>query len=339
MRRAYDSERPREASRRVAVFAGGVILLTAVLATLLVWPQAFGAHRAPGLAQLVAFRAPLGIGLAALAVLAGVIAYLRRPGRRMLAAGLAIVLAAAAVTDAAVLMLRGWGGSHVVDGLPEGDLTVLSWNTQGGATSPEAVAQLALETRADIVALPETDAVAAAAIVRILDEHGHRMVPDTTGDSIPTSLLVSQDLGEYRLDEAAGSTPGLPSGVWTPKAGDAPPIVVAHPMPPLPGAMGEWQEGLAWIAMQCDALGPEVVVAGDLNATADHLWQSGDCLDAALGARATASGSWPSTAPGWLAAPIDHVLAGADWAAIAFRVIDTTGGSDHRPVVAVLDRR
>lgn len=311
-----------------------------LLALLSVWPQAFGAQRMPGIAQLIAFRVPLGAGLAALALIAGAIAMRIRAGRRLPAMMLASVLLLAALGDVVVLVSRGWTDSSTsVAGLPEGELTVMSWNTQGGATAPEAVAELVLEARADVVALPETDAAAAAEIVRLLAERGRVMVADTVGDSIPTSVLTAEHLGAYRLDEAAGSTPGLPSGVWMPDAADAPPIVVAHPMPPLPAHMADWNEGLDWIAGRCAALGSEVIVAGDLNATADHLWGLPECRDAAHEAGAAASGTWPSTAPGWLASPIDHVLIGTAWRAVDFRVIDIDDGSDHRPIVAVLARR
>lgn len=71
------------------------------------------------------------------------------------------------------------------------------------------------------------------------------------------------ELGSYELDGGAGYTPGLPSGVWRPANGDGPVIVAAHPMPPLPGSMGEWSMGLQWIAEQCDTPGSDVIVAGD----------------------------------------------------------------------------
>lgn len=158
-------------------------------------------------------------------------------------------------------------------------------------------------------------------------------------------MLISETLGEYQLDRAAGSTPGLPSGVWLPsdmESGDevAPAIAVAHPMPPLLSTMEEWRAGLDWITAQCRIFGPNVIVARDLNATVDHLWGIEGCNDAALDTRTAARGTWPGAQPTWPASPIDHVLAGDSWKTSEFRVIESDdGGSDHRPIVAVLTRR
>jgi len=47
------------------------------------------------------------------------------------------------------------------------------------------------------------------------------------------------------------------------------------------------------------------------------------------------------SAPSWLAAPIDHVLVGSAWSVRAFEVVTSAdaAGSDHRPVLARLERR
>lgn len=334
--------------------AGRVGLITTVLiclpvAILLTWPQAFGAQHLPGIAQLIALRAPLALALLTVAVMATVVFLLSRrraPALASVAVGVAVATLAASVGNAGVLIARG--SSDSVAGLAEGDLTVLVWNTQGGATSPADVADLILEVHADIVSLPEMDEDAAAEVSRLVGLEGIQMSAATTRvvegsveeSWIPTSLLVADDLGGYELDAAAGSTPGLPSGVWRPVTGDGPVIVAAHPMPPLPNGMDDWRAGLAWITEQCDTLGPDVIVAGDFNATVDHL-NLGRCQDAAAEAGAAATGTWPSTVPAWLASPTDHVLLGPAWSVLDARVISPTdgGGTDHRAFVTVVTRR
>lgn len=337
-----NAERSTARPRRLIGFV--ITLLIGIpLGVLFAWPQAFGMQRAPLIAQLIAFRAPLALGFAVVAVIAVIVALVRR--RWGVAATLAIVWGVIAVTNGVVLQQRGANAE-----LPEGDLTVIAWNTQGGATSPADVARLVHEVGADVVSLPETDEDAAAEVVRILAAEGMRMTADTTrGDNryseIPTSVLISEDLGEYRIDAAAGSTPGLPSGIWRPVDGTGPAIVAAHPLPPLFEHMDDWEAGLEWIASVCDS--PDVIVAGDLNATVDHLSGLGvdgalvgGCDDAALAAGTGAAGTWPSDAPIWAAAPIDHVLSGSDWVSRGARVIDSDSpGSDHRPIVTVLDPR
>lgn len=334
---------PERPLRHVGLLA--TLLVGLPVAVLLVWPQAFGAQQAPIISQLVAFRAPLAIGLGVVTLGAAAVAVFRR--RWGIAAGLAIVLGAASLANGALLLSRG--ADAAIRG--DGDLTVLAWNTQGGATPPEDVARLIRATGADIVSLPEMDDDAAAEVARLAARDGRSMTPDTTygetGDSwIPTSVLIADDLGAYRQDTSVGSTPGLPSAVWRPADGSGPTIVAAHPAPPLVETFGEWKAGLRWIADQCDA--PEVIVAGDLNATIDHLSGLGadggsligHCQDAALQAHAGSVGTWPADLPPWIGSPIDHVLVGSGWTARSVQVVTSSrGGTDHRPIVAVLEAR
>jgi len=338
------TDRPRTRGRvgsAVALVAGVLIAL------LLVWPRAFGAQRVFGVAQLIAFRAPLALGLALVAIVVGSVALLRRRATRVRCAlmACALVVALAAGGNLAVLLARGEARTGTA-GLRDGDLTVLVWNTQGGATSPAEVAELVLSTGADVVSLPEMDDVAAAEVARLVGAGGIRMTAATTRvvaetstpSWIPTSLLVADRLGAYRLDGSAGTTRGLPSGVWRPVDGTGPTIIAAHPAAPLTDGMDDWRAGLDWVRGQCRAPGQDLILAGDLNATLDHL-DLGGCRDAAVEARAAATGTWPSTVPGWFAAPIDHVLVGPAWTVREVRVIDAAGGTDHRALVAVLESR
>lgn len=324
-------DRTRRRALVITLIAG------APFAVLLVWPQAVGAQMAPVIAQAIAFRAVLALGLVTLAVISVVIALAsrRRGVLRAVAVGLAIVFGVTAAGNTAILLGRGSDG-----GIREHDLVVAVWNTQGGAVSPEAIARLVIATEADVVSLPETDADAATEVARLVGLEGRDMVAATTGSSIPTSLLISRDLGEYRIDADAGTTPGLPSAVWRPVDGSGPTIVAAHPMPPLPYSMPAWWAGTTWATALCDE--PDVIVAGDLNATVDHLsGLLGECQDAASTAGIAGVGTWPTTVPAWLGAPIDHVLVGRAWTTSGARVITSfdDAGSDHRPIVATLSAR
>ncbi len=314
----------------------------AVCAALAIWPQLVGAQRVQVVAQLIPFRGLLALAFAVLAIIAAVVAVLRR--RWGVAAALAIALAAASLGHGAILLSRGFGGSDA-----PGQLVVAAWNTYGGAASPASIARLVRETDAEVVVLPETDAVAAATVVDLLARDGIDMTSSTReaeagDDPVPTSLLIAARWGSYALDESAGSTPGVPSGVYHPVEGDGPTIVAAHPLPPLPLIMSEWREGMDWVAAQCSD--PDVILAGDLNATLDHLSGPGEttvggCRDAAAATGAGALGTWPVRLPTGLAAPIDHVLVGSAWAVDSFEVRTDfdDAGSDHRPIVARLSRR
>ncbi|MDU0366861.1 endonuclease/exonuclease/phosphatase family protein [Microbacterium sp. KSW4-17] len=320
------------------------LLLGAVAAAAAIWPQGIGIHRLPLVANAISLRAPLAIGLAVAALACAAIAVRRR--RWGVSAALALSLVAAAVGNGVALAVRGPGAA-----VPDGELTVMAWNTYGGSVSPEWIARAVRETGADVVSLPETDAFAAAEVVGILQASGVSMRHDTVwaaegGETIPTSILISDTLGVYTRDVPAGSTPGLPSGLWRPVDGGGPTLVAAHPMPPLPAVLDEWDAGLAWIADACAAA--DVIVAGDLNATVDHFdgygaagGDLGGCRDAAAAAGSAAVGTWPVRLPALLGAPIDHVLVGSEWTVDGFSVIAgfDGAGSDHRPIVATLSRR
>jgi endonuclease/exonuclease/phosphatase (EEP) superfamily protein YafD len=328
-----DRGRPtRHAPHPAFVITGILALAFAVLVT---WPQIVGLHRTFGFTQLIAFRAELALGFGALALLTVLIAVLarRRLVLRSIAVGLALGLVAAALGNGTVLASRGWADPSSADAAT-GDLVVASWNTQYSAVPPEQIARLVEETGADIVSLPETDEQTATAAAEALASSGHPMTVHSTGGSVPTSLLIAEDLGTYEHDASAGS------GLWRPATGDGPVIVAAHPLPPIRSTMTDWREGTAWATSFCSE--PGVIVAGDLNATLDHLsGMLGQCRDAAAEADVAALGTWPTSALRSLAAPIDHVLVGSAWDVTGFQV--STGfddaGSDHRPVVATLTQR
>ena len=150
-------------------------------------------------------------------------------------------------------------------------------------------------------------------------------------------------LGRYDADEAAQTTLVLPSVVATPADGTGPTFVAVHTLAPLPPMMLSWQQDLEWVAAACT--GGDVIVAGDVNATADHFAGLGSgpgvlgaCNDAALTLGAAGEGTWPASLPPLLASPIDHVLATDNWQFTGFTVIRTHDGhgSDHRPVLAQL---
>ena len=253
-----------------------------------------------------------------------------------------VVFALAASVSLGVLHNRGLSVAQPADG----DLVVVSWNTHVDRPGAQPVADLAREHDADIVVLPETSTILADEVVAMLGREGKVMVAHAAFDVMgftETSLLIDESLGDYEWVEAAGSTPNLPSGVWKPTSGSGPTIVAAHPYPPLPGGMDDWRSGLDWIADQCT--GPNVIVAGDLNATVDH-WpgsfaggELGDCSDAAIAVDAAALGTWPTSLPPALGTPIDHVLATSQWRPLSFTVVTDhdKAGSDHRPVIAVFD--
>ncbi|MDQ2688715.1 MAG: endonuclease/exonuclease/phosphatase family protein, partial [Chloroflexota bacterium] len=257
-----------------------------------------------------------------------------------------VLLVFSAVT-VAVLATRGFGDPAMQAKAPA-DVVVLSWNTLGDAPGAEAIAALALEVEADIVVLPETSAETAEIAAAIISATGRTMQPlhlslDEISKARTTAVLISTALGAYAVDTSAGSTPVLPSLIARPVDGTGPAIVAAHPVAPVAGEMESWRAGLDWLAEACR--GDDVILAGDLNSTLDHVTalgadggDLGRCHDAARTTGNGAVGTWPTSFPPLLGAPIDHVMATDGWQIIGFRVVGSRDGdgSDHRPVVAQL---
>ncbi|MGK9146586.1 endonuclease/exonuclease/phosphatase family protein [Plantibacter flavus] len=332
---------------------GGVIVI--VLATagtivigIAVLPQLFGLSQAQGFTQISAFRGLIVTAAAVATILCVVAALVRRGSRRVLPAILAVVLAGVSVTGAVVIAGRGIDDRPTAGestDLP-GQVTVLTWNTLRDGLEPGTIAAVAIREGADVVSLPETSAATARTAAAAMTAAGRPMVAHTGGTGVSaTSLLVSTGLGEYAVREtgAGGALDGSETVVAEPVLGDGPTIVAVHTTAPLPSRLGDWRAQLAELAAICGP-GADVILAGDFNATLDHLsplrgaGDLGSCHDAGANSAVAGLGTWPVQLPPVLGAPIDHVMAGSGWVTIAARVLTEfdDSGSDHRPVVATL---
>lgn len=331
------------------ILAAVVILGVAAVLLVSAWPQLLGLQRTPLVAHAVSLRALASCVAVGLLLLVVVVATVGR-GFRSMAASLSVMLIAFVLVNAAVLSTRGFGGDPV-SGEQASGLTVLTWNTLGPATTPGAVAELALKTGADIVVLPETTLETATQVAVLMRDGGQPMWANTLAyDQISparsTSLLTSAELGEYDYDGLAPSTAVLPTMVATPRNGTGPTIVAVHAVAPTLGQFDNWRNDLDLLAAFCT--GENVIMAGDFNATIDHMTGLGSepgktlgaCTDAALSTGNAALGTWPTRLPAILGAPIDHVMATSDWTATSVEVIQSLddNGSDHRPVVAQLTK-
>lgn len=331
--------------RLLAALLGAAVTGLLLIAS---WPQLFGLHRTLVFAELVALRGLivlLAILVAVVTVLVAILSTRSRP----VAVLLTLALIAVMGINLAVLSTRGADREPL--GAAESDeVTVLAWNTLGAEASANAVATLALESGAEIIALPETDRVTAEEVARIMADAGRTMqtlvyAPDENATWFATSLLIDLSLGVYAIDESLGSTPRMPSAAARRVDGRGPLIVAAHPIAPIPSAMAGWAAGLDWLAELCRE--DDVIIAGDFNATLDHFEglrdagaDLGACQDAARVTGGAAIGTWPTGVPALLGAPIDHVVASSSWTFTGFQVLEARpdNGSDHRPVIARLIR-
>lgn len=329
----------------------GALLTLAILVALIVlaWPQLFGLQTTWIIAHAVALRTATALGAVAVAIVFLVLCF-ARPIRRF-AGAVAVLLLIFSVAVGSITAVRGFG-FDTAGNTQQSDVTVLTWNTLGDAPGADTIAQLAIDSEADIVTLPETTKQAGIDVAVAMRAAGnpmwvHTVAYDTVSKARSTTVLISPRLGEYRQvstsEDRADNTAVLPSVVLEPVSGDGPRIVAVHAVSPLETQMDNWRNDLTWLASQCT--GDNVIMAGDFNATVDHMAALGHddgtlgrCSDAASSAGAGAVGTWRSDWPALLGTPIDHVMATSNWEVTGFRVVtqlDETG-SDHRPVIAQL---
>lgn len=325
-----------------------VSVLFAIVAAVITWPQFFRMEREFPLAQIVSFRVPLAGAFAAVTVLC-LLLMIARPLRGF-AASIALIALVAGAANVAIVASRGLG-SDVLPAKDDASVRVMSWNTAGSATSAETIAQTAVAMDADIVALPETTIETGEQVAIAMRDMGQRMWAyhteyGTDGwAASSTTLLISPRLGDYAvIDASQNGTSTVPSAVAMPVSGSGPTVVAAHAVAPRQDYMQGWRSDLQWLADRCGT--GSVIMAGDFNATVDHMaglgtdgGTLGPCRDAAADSGNGGVGTWSTSFPALFGAPIDHVLATPDWRVTGSAVLTSLdgSGSDHRPLVVQLE--
>lgn len=321
-------------------------------ATLLLWSAQLplpGGRRldtVTPLGQLLAGR-PLLVVLAALLAIVGLWVARRRRRGALPALVLLVVAVAAGVQIAPRATSAAAPTSDVRPGL-----IVLTANVQLSRVQPAVVAGLVRRTRADVVALPEANAVTArryARAVGVADGRPWRAFSDrdhADGDPSagPTSLLVRSSLRPVRLAEPRAPSGGHGGVRVRLTGGDAvqrgATVAAVHPRPPYPAAtQAQWRADLLALRPLCATTD---VVAGDLNATIDHsplrAVLGAGCRDAAAATGQGLRATWHGGPLGWLRPTIDHVLLGSRVRPVESGVL-AIPGSDHRAVWARVVRR
>lgn len=331
-----------------------VTVLFAIATAVVTWPQFFRLEHTLPFAQIVSMRGVLVVGFAMVTLLFLLMA-LARPLRGF-AMSIALVAGIGAIAGGLTLAVRGYG-----DTLPpetETSVRVMSWNTAGDATGAYQIAQTAVAMDADIIALPETAQEVGEDVAVTMRELGRPMWVhhvqyneeiERGPQSWVTTILISPDLGDYAViessDDGSNNTQLLPSAVVMPVDGTGPTVVAVHAIAPRPAYMDVWRQDLRWIADQCPE-GEDVIIAGDFNATLDHMsslaYEGADlgyCRDAAAATGNGGVGTWPTDVPSLLGTPIDHVMHSDAWKATGSIVLTNLddAGSDHRPLVVQLE--
>ncbi|AWB88001.1 endonuclease/exonuclease/phosphatase family protein [Mycetocola zhujimingii] len=335
-------------------FLGAILTIAiAVLLLVVTWPELFDLQTTWILAQVTSMRS-LVTALSVVAIVVFALLTLAK-SIRAFAGTIAVLLVLFVAANGVILSDRGFGNTDFAEKTPE-SITVLSWNTLGDAPGSAAVARLAVESNADVISLPETTQETGIEIAEAMREAGRPMWVhtewfDQISPARSTTVLVSPDLGDYMKvtsnSERSENTKVLPTVIVEPIDGNGPTIVAAHAVAPIEGQMDNWRDDLNWLADQCAS--GNVIMAGDFNATIDNMAglgtaevaALGNCIDAGTQSGNGAVGTWPSSIPALLGAPIDHVMATPDWSVTGMRVATEADGtgSDHRPIIVQLSPR
>lgn len=326
----------------MARFIGSLVLIAlAVGGTFATWPQLADLEMIAPWAQIVAMR---GLG-AAIALFIALVLFMIRAGatsKRGFIGALAFLFFAFAVANTAILFVRGVFPAELAKPTRE-DVRVLAWNTLGDRVAIEYLERAVDGVKAEVIVLPETTRGYATQLADALRNNlgseftVHTVALDDIYKARSTSVLVSRELGEYRITSEFGDTNVLPSVVLEPvDRGSRPRIVGIHSVSPIEGEMDRWREDTAWLGSLCEL--PNTIIAGDANATPDQLRELDGCSLSSLQAGAGGLGTWPATLPAILGAQVDQVLTTSMWRATGFRVLseEDASGSDHRPIAAVL---
>ncbi len=327
--------------------AAAILVILALALLVIAWPQLFSLQRSPGVAQLVSLRGlAVVVAVAAIVVLGFVVVL--SPAVRRFAASAAVLFVVFALLNTAVLATRGIGNLGFATAAP-GSVTVLAWNTLGDAPGADAIAALAIDSGADVVALAETTQATGQAVADAMGLAGRPMQVFTVAfDQISkarsTTLLISDDFGPYAVDQAEPNSSVLPTVIARPTDGSGPTIMAVHLVAPIPGELEHWADDLEWMSQAC--VDESTIIAGDFNSTLDHFSglasadgaTIGDCVDTANASDNAAVGTWPTALPALVGAPIDHIMATPNWRVTGMRVLENYDkyGSDHRPVLAQL---
>ncbi|MGV9183794.1 endonuclease/exonuclease/phosphatase family protein [Arcanobacterium canis] len=328
----------------------GVVI--AAVAIISVRPHVFGLStgelRFP-LAQLIAMRGLLAVGFLSVGLILGIFGAIRytivNAGR--IAASLAVVLVFVGLAHASTVWWRGSSNPDrlaadrgiSIDGRGNGQITVLTYNTLGGATDSDQLARVISDEGVDIVVLPETSTARGNELVGKLAQSGYSFqhfntsTPQYNAEFESTVVLVSDALGKYHTTSVAH---GHRSGVSVaPVNGHGPQIFGVHPVAPDYSLMPSWRKEIAQAYSLCETKGP-FILAGDFNSTVDHQLALGSqCVDAGVQAGSGGLGSWPSWVPELFAAPIDRVLTDGSYRGTEGRLVKV-GGSDHRGLLVRL---
>lgn len=277
-------------------------------------------------------------------VLALVLALAGTRGRtRLLAAPLALGLA----WHTAVLTPYLPGPGRAVAAAPV-SLTVLALNLRFGLADLTQLAGVARSGRPDVLVLTEVTEHDAKAFARTTWSRSFPYRSGTAGADYDAATDSGDARGTMVLSrvpitpaDTTGDTRFTNLAVRLDLAGKQVTLIAAHPANPMHGVENWLGDGEAVTRMALAHTGGPLVVAGDLNATAEHLTLRELIAKAGLTDTATGIG-WHPTYPAdeWYPPllQIDHVLTSDDFSTTAFGTF-RVAGTDHLGLLVTLALR
>ena len=314
--------------------AAGVILIVALVGCLAVTAARFVDpwSRTPILLASFSVYALPGFAL----VLLGFLLLVRGAGRRTW-------LVVCAVLAAAGLVVQGWAVAPLLSGGEPAstDLTVMSSNLEFGRGEGATVTRVVAEKDVDVLVLVE---VTPAALRGLLAAGLDDLLPHRAG-AAEVGASGTMVFSRFPLESPQPLDLGNGGLEVDVEAAEPFRLLAVHPAQPV-GWADTWLDDMATLrerAAAATAHGP-TVVAGDFNATRDHL-PFRHVLDTGVRDAAEEAGSgwqpsWPSRGSwGWLPPllMIDHVLTGEHYRAMSTSAVPVQG-SDHLALVARLHR-
>ncbi|MGW1678414.1 endonuclease/exonuclease/phosphatase family protein [Saccharopolyspora sp. NPDC002376] len=216
-------------------------------------------------------------------------------------------------------------------------LRVLSINAYFGQADAAAIVDLVRQHEVDVLSMQEltpelVDRLDAAGLAEELPHRVFHAGPMADGSGIAARYPLRE------LDLLPKSTLAQPTALLQRPGSPPVEIVSVHPLYPMGrDTYDVWRRELIDLG-QLQLTGTPRVLAGDFNATLDHV-RLGDLIGRGYTDAAAATGSglhatWPA---GWFPPPvaIDHVLTTPEIAPQSFDVFPVSG-ADHRAILATL---
>jgi endonuclease/exonuclease/phosphatase (EEP) superfamily protein YafD len=310
----------------VAAFAGALILVSALVPATQTWSAVFA---------LAATFAPHALALWLFAMLAAVFAARRKA--KLLALVMAFglvcnVLAIAPYTSALFRTATPWPGTA---------LKVMTLNLRFGYADPDAVSALVSAEGAQALVLTEvSEPLAARLAEKLAQTLPYQAGQPSRGNTAEGTMVFARhplsvvDAAETTYHSVAVEVAD-PAGRYV--------VVGVHPISPLHATASWMSDGAAIAALATRQMSSPLIIAGDFNATLEHLPLRRIMATGLADAVRQSESGWVPTYPSDVAflpplIGIDHILANRSFHANNAHSVPISG-SDHLGLVAELVRK